>query len=271
MSIITKVTAQKRKGRYNIFLDNQYAFSVSENTLTQYRLFKDVELTDQQVSQIKQAENKAKAVELATSYLSYQPRTIKEIKDYLKKHEVEAEVADQAVSTLSELGYIDDASFARLFVKNNLHVGKDGPNSVKRKLLQKGVDDNIITDILDETNEDEWNDVGLRLIHSLIHQQGKIAVREIERKAKTKLMSHGFGSDQTSEIIALLDLKNDEQDQLEALKKQGIKVYKRYRNQDEFTRKQKVKRYLYQHGFASNEIDMFLNGEIIDLSELNEY
>ena len=29
MAIITKVSAQKRQGRYNIFLDHEYAFSVS--------------------------------------------------------------------------------------------------------------------------------------------------------------------------------------------------------------------------------------------------
>ena len=85
------------------------------------------------------------------------------------------------------------------------------------------------------------------------------------------MLSHGFSSELADLIVDSLDLTNDDNEQLEALKKQGIKVYKRYRNEDDFTRKQKVKRYLYQHGFSSNEIDTFLNGEIIDLSEIDEY
>ena len=129
----------------------------------------------------------------------------------------------------------------------------------------------IIQNCLDEFEDQDWQEAGTRLVHSLIHQQGKLASKEIIRKAKTKLLSHGFSSDIADLIVDALDLNNDDQEQLEALKKQGIKVYKRYRNQDEFTRKQKVKRYLFQHGFSSTEIDSFLNGEVIDLSEIDEY
>ena len=37
MAIITNVSTQKQKKRYNIFLDGQYAFSVSENILIKKR------------------------------------------------------------------------------------------------------------------------------------------------------------------------------------------------------------------------------------------
>ena len=40
MPIITKISTQKRKGRYNIFIDNEYAFSVSERTLAEKKTFK---------------------------------------------------------------------------------------------------------------------------------------------------------------------------------------------------------------------------------------
>jgi len=47
MAIITNVSTQKQKKRYNIFLDGQYAFSVSENILIKKRLFKGTNLTDE--------------------------------------------------------------------------------------------------------------------------------------------------------------------------------------------------------------------------------
>lgn len=271
MAVITKVSTQKRKGRYNIFLDDQYAFSVSEKTLTEYRLFKGIELDDDQIKKIKQADLDSKATELAMSFLSYQPRSMKEVSDYLEKHEIAPEAISNALQTLNELGYVDDKSYSELFIKNNLQVGKEGPKSIKQKLSRKGVDPLVIEDALSEFDNSDWQDAGIRLIHSLTHQTGKLASREIKRKASTKLLSHGFSSDMTNEIVEQLDLENDESEQLEALKKQGIKVYKRYRDLDEFTRNQKVKRYLYQHGFSGNEIDTFLNGEMIDLSEIDEY
>ena len=271
MSIVTKVTAQRRKGHYNIFLDDHYAFSVNEQTLTKFRLLKGVDLTTDQVNEIKDAEKDSKATELAINYLSYQPRSNAEVRQYLTKAEMTENAIENAVANLQDLGYLDDYNFAKLFVKNNLQVGKDGPNAIKQKLGRKKVESNLIEDVLYEIDDEAWLEPGLRLIHSLVHQQGKLATKEIERKAQQKLLSHGFNKELSDLIVAKLDLKNDEEDQLIALKKQGIKVYKRYRNDDNFTRSQKVRRYLYQHGFSGNEIEQFLNGEIVDLSEIDEY
>lgn len=271
MAVITKVSTQKRKGYFNIFLDNQFAFGVSEKTLTEFRLFKGTELDDEQIEKIKQAELDSRATNLAMNFLSYQPRSIYEVLQYLNKHEINPEAQNKAIEALTELGYLDDKKYCELFIKNNLRVGKDGPNSVKNKLVKKGVDSETIQNCLDEFDDQAWQEAGVRLVHSLVHQQGKLASKEIIRKAKTKLLSHGFSSDIAYLVVDSLDLTNDEDEQFEALKKQGIKVYKRYRNQDDFTRKQKVKRYLFQHGFSSNEIDSFLNGEIVDLSEIDEY
>ena len=33
MVIISKIAAQKRKGRYNVYIQDKYAFSISEETL----------------------------------------------------------------------------------------------------------------------------------------------------------------------------------------------------------------------------------------------
>ena len=65
MAIITKVSAQKRQGRYNIFLDQEYAFSVSEKTLAEFVLLKGQELSPQKINEILDYEASAKASDLA--------------------------------------------------------------------------------------------------------------------------------------------------------------------------------------------------------------
>lgn len=84
MTIITKISAQKRLGRYNIFLDNQYAFSLSEKTIANFVLLKGKELTDNDIEKIQKFDTDAKASELATKFLSYEPRTVYEVLQYLK-------------------------------------------------------------------------------------------------------------------------------------------------------------------------------------------
>lgn len=269
--IITKVSAQKRPGRYNIFLDGKYAFSAGEKTVAEFVLLKGKELDDEQVEKIRQFAAAAKASDLAAHFLSYEPRTIFEVLQYLKKHEISDEAANSAVNQLNELGYLDDRQYAKLFIKNDLRVGSDGPKSLLRKLTQKGVDPEISQTELDEVMDEDWIEVGQRVIKSMIHQAGKLAQRELKRKMKTKLLMHGFDGGISSEIIASLDLEDDEDLQMQALKKQGIKAYKRFRRYDESGCKFRMKKYLFSHGFSTSEIDAFLNGEVINFDDLAEY
>lgn len=269
--IITKVSAQKRPGRYNIFLDGKYAFSAGEKTVAEFVLLKGKELDDEQVEKIRQFAAAAKASDLAAHFLSYEPRTIFEVLQYLKKHEISDEAANSAVNQLNELGYLDDRQYAKLFIKNGLRVGSDGPKSLLRKLTQKGVDPEISQTELDEVMDEDWIEVGQRVIKSMIHQAGKLAQRELKRKMKTKLLMHGFDGGISSEIIASLDLEDDEDLQMQALKKQGIKAYKRFHRYDESECKFRMKKYLFSHGFSTSEIDAFLNGEVINFDDLAEY
>ncbi|KRL63846.1 recombination regulator RecX [Lactobacillus psittaci] len=271
MAKITKVSAQKRPGRYNIFLDGKYAFSASEKTLANFRLFKDTELTAEEIEEIKQFDLDSKASDLAAKFLSYQPRTVYEVVVYLKEKDLTDEAINNAVSEFEDLGYLDDSNYCVLFIKNNLHVGKDGPKSLANKLRKKGVSDNKIEDALNEFDDEDFIEAGIRLIKSMKHQQGKLAFKELKRKSLTKLMSHGFDHNLAENIFAKLDLVEDNDYELDAIKRQGIKAYKRFKNLDETQRKYKIKNYLYTHGFSSTAIDEFLAGEIVNLSELDEY
>lgn len=271
MATITKISAQKRPGRYNIFLDNHYAFSLSEKTIANFVLLKGKELTDEQIDEIQGYDEGAKASDLAAKFLSYEPRTVFEVLQYLKKREVSDVAAANAVNELSELGYLDDEQYVHLFINNDLQVGSDGPRNLTRKLTQKGVDPELVQNILDDTDEDEFIEVGTRLVKSLTNKIGQLSEREVRNKMKTKLLSHGFDSGIAQTVVESFDLSPSEDEQFEALKKQGIKAYKKFRNFDERERSFKIKRYLFTHGFSSGEIDAFLNGEIIDLDELAEY
>ena len=54
MPIITKITTQtKRTDRYNIFIDEKYAFSVAEEVLLKFQLKKGKEIDSLLLSQIK--------------------------------------------------------------------------------------------------------------------------------------------------------------------------------------------------------------------------
>lgn len=271
MPIITKVSSQKRSGRFNIFLDGKYSFSAAEQTVAEFMLLKGQELTEEQIAEIKQFDQDAKATNIASNYLSYEPRTVYEVLQYLNKHGIDNDSAQAAVNQLTEMGFLDDAKYAQLLVRQNLRIGTDGPVSISNKLRQKGIAPEIIDNALAEIADDNWFKPGEKVLKSMKSKVGKLARRELERKMTAKLLSHGFSSALASEIIAQINLSQNDEDQIAALKKQGIKAYKRFRRLPENQRQQKIRNYLFTHGFASNEIDAFLAGEIIPLAELAEY
>ena len=82
---ITSITTQKRPGRFNVFLDGNYAFSVSEDVLIKFQLSKGKELDSADLEEIFQADALSKALNKALDYLSYSLRTEKETRQKLAK------------------------------------------------------------------------------------------------------------------------------------------------------------------------------------------
>ena len=88
---------------------------------------------------------------------------------------------------------------------------------------------------------------------------------------QTKLLSHGFSGSLAQAVTQDLVPEADEDQERAALVKQGLKAYKRFKRYEPGVREQKMRQYLYSHGFSGDEISAFLVGEIIPLEELEEY
>lgn len=81
MQVITKITRQKNnKERYNIYLNEEFAFSVDESTLIKFGLTKGKLLDSFEIDEIAYEDEIAKAFNRALSYLSYQMRSEYEVK-----------------------------------------------------------------------------------------------------------------------------------------------------------------------------------------------
>lgn len=271
LATITKVSAQKRAGRYNIFLDKHYAFSASEQTVAEFVLLPGKNLTEEKIAAIKQFDGRSRASDLAAKYLSYQPRSVYEVSVYLRKHEVDQASANGAIAELTDLGYLDDAKYARLFIADALQVGSKGPGQVKQQLRKKGLTEEVIAEALQAVDPNEWLTVSQRILRPLAGQAGRVSQQQLELKAKTRLLSHGFSGDLLARAMENWQLPVDEHSQTEALKKQGIAAYKRFRRFAEPLRRQKMYQFLRRRGFSNAESNAFLDGEIISLAELEEY
>lgn len=85
MPRISNITKQKKKERFNIFLDGRFSFSVSNYSLLKYNLKVDKTLNNDEIDLITAKEEIGKFTDLAIKFLSIRPRSEKEVRKYLVK------------------------------------------------------------------------------------------------------------------------------------------------------------------------------------------
>lgn len=80
------------------------------------------------------------ALQQAYRYLGHRDRTVAELRRHLLGKGVPAAVAAAAIEELIELGYADDARFARQFAEDRRNLDAWGGDRIERRLLELGVD-----------------------------------------------------------------------------------------------------------------------------------
>lgn len=259
MPTITRITAQKRAGRYNIDLDGAYAFPVAESTLIKYMLTKDMELTDEQVAQLQHEDEGARAFSRALSYLASTPRTVHQVQEYLHGKEFDEDAIAVAVTRLTDLHYLNDAEYVHEFVLANQRGGDRGPGAIRRFLTQRGVDSYLIDDELVTQTDAQELEVARRVATKVLRSPGSRSYSALIQHAQQTMMTKGFSRDVATAAIAAEAPEQDEEREDDLLRAAAEKVWAQKRNFDGFQRRMKVKQTLYRKGFDLDAIDRVLD------------
>ena len=150
MAKISKIEAQKRPGRYNVYLDGHYAFPVAESVLVKFRLMRGVELDQDQVAAITTADQQAKFYSKILDYLSYQMRSESEVLKKLQELETPEEFIEPIMAKLREQRLVDDQLYARSYVRTMMTTTLKGPGVIRQQLRLKKVGENEIETALQE-------------------------------------------------------------------------------------------------------------------------
>ena len=144
----------RRKGLSALFIDGELAFKLDTETLLAYRFDVGREITDEQLKEVVDASAQKRCKDKAMWLLSYRDYSKKELFDKLKKDFGE-NAAEASVLRCEELGLLDDGRFARRYSADLFNLKHLSKNGVKQKLLQKGIDRDLIDEVLEEFDVDE--------------------------------------------------------------------------------------------------------------------
>lgn len=256
---ITKITTQKKPGRFNIFVNDgdgeKYAFSVDEDVLIKYQMKKGMELDEFTQIEILYQDTVRKAVGTAIQYLAIRMRSEKEVRDYLLQKEIEESVIQEVIHRLYGLKYLNDEEFALAFVRTQINTTDKGPNVVKLELIEKGINESIIKKVLTEFTYELQLTKAIQLCQKAQKKQRKDSTYIFEQKLKQSLSRKGYSFSIIDEAMGeLKDSLLDEDVELEAIRKQGEKAIKKYGKET-----YKIKQFLYGKGFGIDQIEDYLS------------
>lgn len=94
-------------------------------------------------------------LDAAYRFLSLRPRSEFEVRTRLKKKgHTEASIG-RAIAELKRQGVLDDSSFARFWTENRESFSPRGRALLTMELRSKGIDPGIVTEVLQDLNEEE--------------------------------------------------------------------------------------------------------------------
>jgi len=149
VSVVTALQVQQRnKERVNVYLDGEYAFSLT--LIEAVQLHKGQTLSEDEIATLRDSDAVNRAVDSAARFLANRPRSTTEVRRNLAKKDTPETVIDQAIARLEQMGYLDDTAFARYWLENRNTFKPRGPLALRYELRQKGVPDSIIDAVLED-------------------------------------------------------------------------------------------------------------------------
>lgn len=208
---ITSVEPQKKNPhRFNIFLDGNFAFGADEDLVVDRRLVvgKIVSAEDLQIL-LEEAEI-GKLMERMYGLFGRRQRSEKEIRDYLKQLSFKRKVKDQGeitdlmaetlIEKLKGKGLINDLEFAKAWVESRSK--RKGSNALKSELFNKGIDREIIEQVLSEgTNEENQEKVAIKLLERKMKIWKNLPEIEFKQKALRFLIGRGFDYEMAKQVL----------------------------------------------------------------------
>lgn len=133
-------------------------------------------------------------------FLSFRPRSRKEIHDFLKKKIYGPELIEKTIERLRELGHVDDTKFVQWWVEQRQGRKPKGMQLIVYELMSKGVARDIIEQVLSSDLGDQ-KELAKKAISKKIDTLKNVSVLEKKKKLGDFLFRRGFSGDVIRRVV----------------------------------------------------------------------
>ena len=248
---ITKL--EKKKRLYLMELDNQQTSYITEDTIVRFMLSRDKVISKEELTEIQDFAQFSYGKNLALYHLSFKARTEKEVREYLKKYDLDEKITSQVIANLKEDNWINDRQYSYSIINANQSSGDKGPYVLAQKLSQKGIAKATIEDVLKDF---DFSEVAQRVAEKLLKKYtGKLPARALQDKIIQNLTNKGFSYSDAKSAFDNLDSQVDQETTQELIFKELDKQYTKYaRKYEGYELKQRLTQVLARKGYDFSDI-----------------
>jgi regulatory protein len=201
MPQITDIKLQRNKKRFNIYLDEKFAFGIDAETLAKADLKINQIISEEKVQELVKEDDFLKAYERVLKFFSYRPRSEKELHDWFKRKEVGEETQKLILKKLESLGFINDKEFAKWWIEQRKTFHPGGQRLLKLELFKKGISREIVDSILTEEGPVDELSVAKKVVEKKLKVWRGLPKEALRRKLTGVLARRGFSWDIIKEIL----------------------------------------------------------------------
>ncbi len=248
--MIIKSIIQIKNNEYKIIVEKGDPFLLFDETIIEYKLLVGTKLSDEVYDEIINYNKLMKEYFILVRKIKQKLKTKKEITTYLYSKEYKYKDIQIIINKLIKVNLLDENNYIEAYINDSINLTLKGPLKITSELVLKGLNQNDITNYLNDINESIWTSKIEKIILKKSKSYNKYSYKEKNKKIKVYLKTLGY-PDYLININYNLD--NNDND---IISKDIDKLIKKYKNKN-LSEKElffKIKIALYRKGYSESDI-----------------
>ena len=214
MKLLKLEPSSRIEGRWLVWLEDGSLLRVGEGDVVSFSLYAGMELNEEQLDGLKQAQEKAKLNNKALTLLAARPMSQRELERRLsaksprkgapqegeEQRQQRREMAQEVAQRMAQVGLVDDREYASTVVRHYSRKGY-GPAKIRDELYRRGVPREYWDEAMEE--RDQGDDKLRALVEKKL--RGAAPTREELKKVSAYLARRGFGWEEISRVLSQVE------------------------------------------------------------------
>lgn len=184
----------------NVYIDGKFSFGTSLETVFKKGIKEGKEISQDLVERLKEESSFEKCYNRALNFATLRPRSENELRQWFERKGVSQEHKDEIVKRLKELNLLNDKAFTSWWIEQRTSFRPKSKRALRIELKQKGVADEIVQDIIEESDIDEEG-LAKNIVEKMMRKIEKYPFKKKQEKLLSALARLGFSWDISKRVV----------------------------------------------------------------------